>query len=260
MTSDVRPFVPGQVNYEAQSSGYTAGRGLSPEAAEAWRGALAQHLDASAVNVILDLGSGTGRFSPLLADALSARVIGVEPSRGMRAAAVRDAAHQRVDYVGGDGRWIPLAAGTCDAAWLFNVIHHVPDRPACARELARVLKARSKALVTGGWPGRCGDLTLFRYFPEAEQVLDQFPAIEDVVADLEAAGFACEGLERVTRQSCASLKELAERAATRADTTLVLISDAAFERGLAGLRRAAEQETEPQPVIDSLDMLLFVRG
>lgn len=209
------------------------------------------------MNVILDLGSGTGRFSPLLADALGARVIGVEPSRGMREAALRDAPHVRVDYIGGDGRWIPLADGKCDAAWIFNVIHHVPDRAACAREVARVLRTGSKTLITGGWPGRCGDLTLFRYFPEAEQVLDQFPTVDQVVADFEPAGLTYEGLERVTRQSCASLKEMLDRAATRADTTLVLISDAAFERGLAALREAAEQETEPQPVIDSLEMLVF---
>lgn len=64
----------------------------------------------------------------------------------------------------------------------------------------------------------------------------------------------------MTRQSCASLKELAKRVATRADTTLTLISDETYERGLAALRRAAEAEVEPRPVIDSLDMLVFVRG
>lgn len=258
--SDVRRFVPGQVDYESQSAGYTAGRGLSPEAAEAWREAIGQYVDPSATGTVLDLGSGTGRFSPLLAEALEARVVGVEPSPGMRASAMRGAPHDRVEYVGGDGRWIPLADGVCDLAWVFNVIHHVPDRAACAREVARVLRPGSRVLMTGGWPGRCDDLTMFRFFPEGEQVMNQFPTIEDVVADFEAAGFAYQGLERVTRQSCASLKELAERVATRADTTLTLISDEAYERGLAALRQAAEAEVEPQPVIDSLDMLVFERG
>jgi ubiquinone/menaquinone biosynthesis C-methylase UbiE len=260
MPSDVRRFVPGQVDYDSQSATYAAGRGLSPEAEAAWREALVRYVDPARANVILDLGSGTGRFSPLLADALNARVVGIEPSRGMREAAVCGAQHQRVDYVGGDGRWIPLADGSCDAAWVFNVIHHVPDIPACARELARVVRAQGKVLVTGGWPGRCDDLTMFRYFPEGLQVINQFPTIEQVVAAFEPARFRYEGLERVTRQSCAGLKELAERVATRADTTLVLISDAAFQRGLAAIRRAAAAETDPQPVIDSLDMLIFSRG
>jgi len=256
--SEVGRFVPGKVDYESQSTGYAAGRGLSEEAAEAWREAMSQYVDA--VSMVLDLGSGTGRFSPLLADALGARVVGVEPSRGMRASAMAGARHERVDYVGGDGRWIPLADEVCDLAWIFNVIHHVPDRAACAREVARVLKPGANVLLTGGWPGRCGDLTMFRFFPEGEEVLNQFPTVEDVVADFEAAKFAYQGLERVTRQSCASLKELEERVATRADTTLTLISDEAYQRGLAALRRAAEAEVEPQPVIDSLDMLVFERG
>jgi SAM-dependent methyltransferase len=258
--SDVGRFIPGHVDYESQSAGYAAGRGLSPEAAEAWCEALVRYVDASQVSTVLDLGSGTGRFSPLLAEALDSRVVGVEPSRGMRASAIRGARHERVDYVGGDGRWIPLVDGSCDLAWIFNVIHHVPDRAACAREVARVLRPGSKVLMTGGWPGRCGDLTMFGFFPEGEQVLNQFPPIEDVVVDFESAGFAYRGLERVTRQSCASLKELAERVATRSDTTLALISDEAFERGMAALRRAAEVEVEPEPVIDSLDMLVFERG
>lgn len=258
--SDVGRFVPGQVDYESQSAGYSAGRGLSPEAAEAWREVIHEYADADAISTVLDLGSGTGRFSPLLAESLGARVVGVEPSRGMRASAMRGARHDRVEYVGGDGRWIPLADATCDLVWIFNVIHHVPDRAECAQEVARVLRPGSKVLLTGGWPGRCGDLTMFRFFPEGEQVVNQFPTIEDVVADFEAAGFTYQGLARVTRQSCASLKELAARVATRADTTLTLISDEAYERGLAALRRAAEAEAEPQPVIDSLDMLVFERG
>jgi SAM-dependent methyltransferase len=257
--SDVGRFVPGQVDYESQSAGYAAGRGLSAEAAEAWREAIRKYVDASAISTVLDLGSGTGRFSPLLAETLGARVVGVEPSQGMRTSAMAGARHEGVEYVAGDGRWIPLADGSCDLAWIFNVIHHVPDRAACAGEVARVLRPGSRVLLTGGWPGRCGDLTMFKFFPEAEEVLNQFPTVEDVIADFEPAGFAYQGLERVTRQSCASLKELAERVATRADTTLTLISDEAYERGLAALRRAAEAEVEPQPVIDSLDMLVFER-
>jgi len=39
-----------------------------------------------------------------------------------------------------------------------------------------------------------------------------------------------------------------------------LISDEAFERGMEKLRSAAEAETTPEPVIDSLDLLVFVNG
>lgn len=257
---DVGEFAPGKIDYDRQSTGYTAGRSLSEEAAAAWAEAIARHLAADEVDTVLDLGSGSGRFSPLLAEALDARVVGVEPSRGMREAALRDADHEQVDYVAGDGRWVPLADSSCDVAWMCHVIHHVPDRPAFVREVGRVVRASGKVLLVGGFPGRMDDLTMFRFFPEAKLVLEQFPAVEEVVSLFEAAGFAHEAIERVTRQSCASLAELAQRAGTRADTTLELISDRAFDRGMAMLRRAAEAETTPAPVIDSLDLLVFVNG
>ncbi len=255
---DVGKFAPGKVDYDRQSSRYTAGRSLSGDAEAGWAKAIERHIVSDDIDTILDLGSGSGRFSPLLAETLAARVVGIEPSRGMRKAALREAAHSGVDYVGGDGRWIPLADSSCDAAWTCHVIHHVPDRPAFVRELARVVKTSGKVLLVGGFPGRMDDLTMFRFFPESKLVLEQFPTIEEVVSLFEAAGFGHETMERVTRQSCASLAELAQRAGTRADTTLELISDEAFERGMAALRRAAEAETTPEPVIDSLDLLVFV--
>ena len=260
MTPDVGKFAPGKIDYDRQSSGYTAGRSLSKEAAAGWSEVITRHLDGQDVRTILDLGSGSGRFSPLLADALGARVVGIEHSRGMRESALRDAEHRGVDYVGGDGRWVPMGDSSCDAAWTCHVIHHVADRPAFVREISRVVRPSGKALLVGGFPGRMDDLTMFRFFPESKAVLDQFPTVDEVVSLFEAAGFSYEGLERVTRQSCASLAELAQRASTRADTTLELISDAAFERGMARLRRAAEAESTPEPVIDSLDMLVFVNG
>jgi len=37
MTADVGEFAPGKIDYDRQSSGYTAGRSLSREAAAGWR-------------------------------------------------------------------------------------------------------------------------------------------------------------------------------------------------------------------------------
>lgn len=89
---------------------------------------------------VVDVGSGTGIWSQVIAEALQADVVGVEPSRRMRAIAAREHAHTRVRYVAGTAERIPLPNGACDVALLSYGLHHVEDRVACVRELARVLR------------------------------------------------------------------------------------------------------------------------
>jgi SAM-dependent methyltransferase len=259
MSEAVRTFRAGGVDYNgAMAEHYPASRGLSAETAAAWRGAVQQYIPPPGLT-ILDLGSGTGRFSGLLATWGGARVVGVEPARGMRAAALRGERHPSVDYVGGAAERLPLSDGSCDVAWLSNVIHHVVDRRTCARELRRVLRGSAYVLIAGAFAGRLDDITLFRYFPGAKQVAEQFPRLEETIETFAAEGFDLVAVQRVTQQTCNGLREMAARTRLRADTTLTLLADDAFARGQAALERAAAAEPEPRPVVDTLDLLVLRR-
>ena len=75
-----------KVDYDARLHGvYAAGREMSTEALETWMEAFARHSPETRPLVWLDLGSGTGRLTPALADAFGGPVHGVEPSDKMRA-------------------------------------------------------------------------------------------------------------------------------------------------------------------------------
>ena len=65
---------------------YDLGRNLTSEATDALMELLRGYV-ALPVNLIVDLGSGTGRFTAALAQAFSAQVLGVEPAANMRATA-----------------------------------------------------------------------------------------------------------------------------------------------------------------------------
>ena len=177
----------------------------------------------------------------------------------MRETALREAAHPRVTYLAGDAESIPLADGACDAAWLAYMVHHVPDREACSRELARVLRPGGVVLVVGAYGEARKDISLFRYFPAALKVVDAFPLEDEIVSQFAAGGLQHVVTEDAMLESARSLAAAVERISRRADSTLQLISDAEFEDGLRRLKEAAVAETEPRPIIDRVDLLAFRR-
>ncbi len=252
-------FTPGSVDYERQAGAFSRGRALSDEATAVWQAVAERWLAPLEPDHVLDLGSGTGRFSPLLAEWLGCVVTGVEPSEGMRATAFRERVHPSVEYLAGDAASIPLDDGSCDGAWMMHVVHHVPDRPACARELSRVLRPGSRALVIGAYTMARRKISLFRYFTEALRIMDEFPLAEQIIDDFEPAGLRHEATEPVSYVTAPDLRAAAERTRLRADTTLQLISDEEFARGQARLDAAAEAETDPQPVVTEVDLIVFRR-
>lgn len=252
-------FRPGDVDYERQAASYSQARALSPSAEASWRAAIQHWLSPLDPSLVLDLGSGSGRFAPLLAEWLNCRVAGVEPSDGMRESAIRDSAHPRVEYMAGEAESLPLGDASCDAAWLGYMAHHVPDRVHCARELVRVLKPGGLVLVAGAYTEKRRAISLFRYFPAGLRIVEGFPLAKDISADFAAGGLEHLKNDSVTHETSPSLAVAARRTALRADSTLQLITDEEFAAGQRAIEAAAARETEPRPIIDSIDLLVYRR-
>lgn len=252
-------FQPGKVDYERQAADYSRGRALTPSAETSWREAALRWLSPLKPEVVLDLGSGSGRFSPLLAEWLGCRVVGVEPSDGMREAALRENPHPRVEYVAGDATSIPLPDASCDAAWLGYMVHHVSNRAQCARELVRVLKPGGLVLVAGAYTEQRRTISLFRYFPAALRVVEAFPTAPQITADFAAGGLEHVEDDFVEHASVGSLREAAARTALRTDSALQLITDEEYAAGQRAIEEAAAQESAPRPIFDRIDLLIYRR-
>lgn len=251
-------FVPGTIDYNgSMAANYPAGRALSAKAATAWRDAIEAFVPRLPGLTILDLGAGTGRFSTFLAETFGARVIGVEPAKGMRTLAaqiIRD----NVSFVAGAAESIPLRAGSCDAAWLSQVLHHIRDHACCASELRRVLRDGGRVILRGTYAdGQDGFPTLLSYFPGVARVFPDLPKIDETIATFGAHGFTLETRRRVEQETCSSMREFADRTRKRADTSLALLSDDEFSAGMAALDHAAAHELAPEPVREQLDLLVF---
>jgi ubiquinone/menaquinone biosynthesis C-methylase UbiE len=234
---------------------YDAGRSLPDEAMETWRAAIARYVRSQTTERVLDLGCGTGRFGSAIARWFSTEVVGIEPSLEMLRASI-SWDDEGVAYVQGQAEALPLAAQSCDWAWLSTVIHHFDDLQTVARELRRVLRPGGAVLVRNWFPGG-GDVVHFRYFPGARRIAETFPTISAVADSFAIAGFSIEAVENVTQSSAAGLKEVYERACLRADTTLQGLSDEEFDDGLRRLKADADAEAEPQEVVSHLGLLVL---
>ncbi len=134
-------------------------------------------------------------------------------------------------------------------------------RAAISRHLAPrrgMLRPGAPVLIRSAFPGRHHGIGLFRYWPEAIAALDTFPSIASVRTAFATAGFSYVTLEPVRQVTAPSLAAIAATARREAHTPLMLISDDAYQAGLARLRAAAA--TQPGPVIDTLDLLVLRAG
>ena len=242
---------------------YARSRKLSPETAGLWMETVAEFLapdgdPAAAPLSILDLGCGTGRFTPMLSDRFGAKVTGVEPSEKMRTQAVGNARHPDITYLPGSAEAIPCENASFDAAFLSMVLHHFRSVPDACRELWRVLRPGGCVLLRSAFRGRLSAIGFYEFFPSALAVDEaRMPDLDATIATFAAAGFPLTTHRVVTQAFSKSLQENYERIKLRGISTLELISEREVQEGLEAMRKAAEAETQPRQVMEHIDFLVF---
>jgi SAM-dependent methyltransferase len=236
---------------EPQAAAFAATRELPDDGLDAWRAAVRPHLAGG--RRLLDLGGGTGAWARAFTDWYGLDVLVVEPAAAMRARCRHPA------VVAGTATNLPLKSSTMDSAWLSTVVHHLAadELAVAARELRRVVRSGGPVLIRSAFPGGAGDISLFRWFPEAGRALSTYPTIDQVTTAFADAGFALTAHERVPQRSAPSLRAAAATLRREAHTPLLLITDDEYAAGMARLAAAAAAEADPEPVIDTLDLLVL---
>jgi ubiquinone/menaquinone biosynthesis C-methylase UbiE len=249
-----------KVDYDARLHAvYAAGRQMSRDALQIWMEAFARHLPETRPLAWLDLGSGTGRMTPSLASAFGGPAHGVEPSDKMRAQALAKAGHPAVSYAAGSAEHIPLPAGTCDAALLFFVWHHVADRERAAAELRRVVKPGGTLFVQANFSDRMPDVWWFRVMPEWKEAdTAQFRSEDEVKRDFAGAGWTFVSCDEVTWLRSANLAEDLERLKLRAVSVFEHLSKEIIEAGFARIE-AALPALGDGPQYETSELLVFQR-
>ncbi len=249
-----------RVDYnQVQHDVYAKGRVLPQAALQRYMDAFGRHLPARRPLTVIDLGSGTGRFAPSLADSFGGPVYGVEPADGMRRVAEAEAAHRRVQYLTGEAAAIPLPVGTADFVLMFMSFHHVADRAAAAQDIARVVKPGGRVILRSTFRDRIPDNWWRGFFPGSWALEEaMFPSQAEARAVFEAAGFATVESVQMEIPFEGNLNAMVAQLRLRAVSTFEHMTSDELDQGFARLDAALVAGTlEPKSTFG--DFIVFAR-
>ena len=212
------------------AANYAEHRGVRTEALEE----LVRTSEVERRSRVLEVGCGTGNYIIALQKTMGCRCWGVDISEPMLAHA--RARGDAVTFTPGSAERLDFPDGAFDLVFTVDVIHHL-DRPGdYYHEAYRVLAPnRRLCTITDSEDMIRNSAVLTRYFPATIAAnLARYPPIDALCADVESAGFR--DLSKVEVEHPVEITNIAPYA-SKANSTLHLIPQEAFERGLARLER-----------------------
>jgi SAM-dependent methyltransferase len=239
-----------RIDYDTkQFQDYARGRALTEQRLRSWGSAFAAVLPERRPLAGLDVGSGTGRFTPTLARTFGP-VTGIEPSVRMREIAQAQSQHPGVRYLAGSAEDMPVPSGSADYALMFLSWHHVQDKPQAARELARVLRPGGRLLLRANFSDHHPEPWWLEYFPrglEADTAL--FQPLHEVIALFTSAGWRVASFGTATPPSSGARGDALERLRLRTLSFFAQLTPDEIEVGFRRLEQAvAADPGAPAPV------------
>jgi len=237
---------------------YGTGRALRPEQLDLWSALLRAELGPGRPRRILDLGCGTGRFSGMLRNLFAALVVGIDRSERMLATALTDPGWPGIRWIRGSLEALPIRDHSADLAFMFLVYHHLGDRPGALRECARVLARDAALLIVNSTLESLDSYLWLPFFPSARGIdRARLPSRSGLVETAQGARLRLCWRRTIMNPVASSLRTYADRIASRTISTLQLVPDEEFAKGIGDFRRFCEREDQGQPVRDEIDAFLF---
>jgi ubiquinone/menaquinone biosynthesis C-methylase UbiE len=239
---------------------YARGRALTEQQMQAWISAFAAQLPERRPLTGLDVGSGTGRFTPALGQAFGPAT-GVEPSFRMREIAQAQPVPDGVRYLAGSAEEIPMASASADYALMFLSWHHVQDKPQAVRELARVLRPSGRLLLRSNFSDHIPPSGWWlEYFPRGYEVdAAMFQPLHEVIETFTSAGWRVASFGRVVEPSSGTRGATLERLRLRALSTLAHLTPDELETGFSRLEHAVGADPDAPAPPDPATMLTLER-
>jgi SAM-dependent methyltransferase len=238
-----------RIDYDTeQYRDYARGRALTDQQLQVWISAFKAQLPERRPLTGLDIGSGTGRYTPALARAFGP-VIGIEPSVRMREIAQARSNHPDVQYLAGSAEHMPVQDGSADYALMFLSWAHVQNKPQAVRELARVLKPGGRLLLRSQFSDHMPTLWWLEHFPRSiEAHAAPFQPLHEVIAMFTLMGWRVASFGTVTEPSPGTRGDMLERLRLRTFSVFAHFTPDELEAGFHRLEQAVAADPDaPAP-------------
>ena len=138
--------------------------------------ALLMQLPAAGLGDVAEICCGRGEAVGLVAGRFE-RAVGVDISLNMLRAARNHHRAPNLAFIQGDATRLPLADGAFDSVFMLGGIHHVNDRIALFREVARILKPGGRFYfrepVSDFWPWLMLRAVIYRISPSLDHLTER---------------------------------------------------------------------------------------
>jgi len=224
------------VDYSRAAGRYDQGRALDEATHQRWRAEVAARLPRRPLRRILDVGAGTGLWLPMWRALGAGQILGIEPSRAMRARA-RSRLTTGTMLIGATATHLPFTSESMDVAWLSTVVHHIRDPGTAAGELARVLGHGGRVFVRGFFRGH-SRIAWAGLVPGHARAEEQFPTVEELQHVLSQAGLETVDVAAVADARQHTGIDVADWYARmrHSDSLLTALTDAEIDFAIQALR------------------------
>lgn len=228
-----RPRVP-KTDY-AKIAGYYDK--LRPEPADILLSRIAEYGRIDANSKVLDVGCGTGRFSLRLFAVKNSTVCALEPSIEMLKQAVAKDKLRNVLWLQGDGQRLPFQGDFFNCVYMTLVIHHMENKEMALQEIHRTLKKGGKCLIMTTSHYRI-KRSILNDFPGVTAIdLKRFPSLPSLKKTMMKIGFNDVHCHRVKQYEDVSTDDYLKRVRKKYISTLTLLSEETFQKGLKIFQR-----------------------
>lgn len=241
------------------AANYDSARTLPEHATSLLTGILKDNTPVNSVSSVLDLGGGTGRFSPLLHTLYDCPVYTLDPSVEMLKKGT--ARHFKgVHWLTSTAEYIPLRSGSVDLTWMSNVYHHLENPADACREIYRVLIDEGNLVIRNGTQETDSEIVWNKFFPEAIGFdKDRIPHKQDIIDFVSSHGFDFIEYIVIYQLFASSYREYYEKISQRGLSSLLAISDEAFYNGCEKFREWVDKQPADTPVFEPIDHFFFIK-
>jgi len=216
---------------------------LRPPPADVWISKIIEYGEINEDSVVLDVGCGTGRFPLGILSSKKTLICSLEPSIKMLTKAAAKDQSKRVSWVQGDGQKLPFRNNVFNCIYMTMVIHHVENKQMALKEIHRTLKKGGNCVIMTTSHYRIRRHLLLCNFPGLAAIdLRRFPPVPTLKKTMIKTGFKNVHYHVVRTHERIQTEEFLERVRNKYISTLTLLSQDKFERGLKVFERRIHEK------------------